>query len=508
MTGRFLQILLIFLLGANISFGEQLFLFGQSNSTKVLAKVGNLKIFADEFVNSYTFAPQIVKAEKSPKLRYLEAMINEKLLYLYAKKIKIDTMRQVREWYGSIFNDLMTEQMYKEQILPLVKIDSAKVDTVINQKILHIRLRWIFSKDYSKAKEIFSKQNPDFFNSEYLKQFKDGVKKQDRYLEITRFALGLRNPALAKIIDTLTVGRISAPIRRKDGWYVFKIDKAWKDIIVDRGEFLKLKNEAVIVVKKNEMDRLSDLFVKKIFDSERPTILRIPLNITVGYLANLLLDKEKYKEWKVSGFLKEALAKAKIKKKGEVNNLTLVKFKSGSVSISDFLSWCNPRFQYLRFGKSSFDDFYSSVEQFVWRMLRDNFLALKARQAGYDRSPEVVRQAAWWKEKIVFSALRNKLLSSIMLKNGEVKNSLPEKQDEKQLSKKLDAEMFRLLRKLKRDYKISINKNLLNKLNVEENKDKKINFYIVKQGGLIPRTPYPIIDAGWKHWGKLVGEKN
>jgi hypothetical protein len=34
----------------------------------------------------------------------------------------------------------------------------------------------------------------------------------------------------------------------------------------------------------------------------------------------------------------------------------------------------------------------------------------------------------------------------------------------------------------------------------EENNPNAIDFYFVKRGGLIPRTPYPILDIYWTAW--------
>jgi len=53
----------------------------------------------------------------------------------------------------------------------------------------------------------------------------------------------------------------------------------------------------------------------------------------------------------------------------------------------------------------------------------------------------------------------------------------------------------------KKKYKISINKDVLNKIKVSSENDKNaIDMYIVKRGNLIPRLAYPSIDNDWASW--------
>jgi len=64
--------------------------------------------------------------------------------------------------------------------------------------------------------------------------------------------------------------------------------------------------------------------------------------------------------------------------------------------------------------------------------------------------------------------------------------------------------MNKLMRRvldLKQKYKITINENLLQNLQLtDENDPDAIEFYAVKKGGLIPRQPYPTIDWDWQLW--------
>ena len=73
-------------------------------------------------------------------------------------------------------------------------------------------------------------------------------------------------------------------------------------------------------------------------------------------------------------------------------------------------------------------------------------------------------------------------------------------QDEK-MQLKVTRSLWNRINKLRSKYDVKINFNILEKISVsEENNPKAIDLYIVKKGGLIPRTPYPTVDNDWINW--------
>ncbi len=472
---------------------------------KPVATVGAIKIYPNEFMNGFDYGPAFIRKMKNPRLSYLKYMINEKLLALYGLNIKSDTLAEVKETYNAFSHDLATEEMFKNEILPKVKVNDTEIDTVINQKILHLKIKWLFYQTQKPKIIILEKLNDKYyFDSVFSAQLKNGVNKDERELNITRYQLGLRNSEVAKIIiDTLTIGKISEPFYKEQGWYIFKLEKAWKDIIVNEGEYSRLKSEAITAVKKNKMDALSDIYVKKIMVNYSPSIKRIPLNITVAFIADFMLSKKKYKDWNVSSFLSKAVQKSGIKTPLQANQLSLIQYNNGNISIRQFLIWFRTRIEYIKLNKSNFDSFYASIEQMVWRMTRDRFLTIEAEKKGYDKNPDVTEQEKWWREKILYSAARNSLSKAVILKFNE-KNltgndtSLTARQE---INFQLGVKIFRTLQKMKAKYHVTINHNLLNSLKLFDEKDKRaVDFYTVKKGGLIPRNPYPTIDHEWKNW--------
>jgi len=107
--------------------------------------------------------------------------------------------------------------------------------------------------------------------------------------------------------------------------------------------------------------------------------------------------------------------------------------------------------------------------------------------------------------QIVYSAVKKEIEESVVLEEEEVKynslESLDVKSNEEKINTEITRRLFLKLNKLKSEFEININENVLEKINVsEESNPKAIDFYTVKKGGLIPRTPYPTIDFEWINW--------
>ena len=132
-------------------------------------------------------------------------------------------------------------------------------------------------------------------------------------------------------------------------------------------------------------------------------------------------------------------------------------------------------------------------------MLRDKLLSELALKRGFYKDESVVEQSKWWEDKIVYSAVKNEIVQSVLLKEKEVK--LDDKSNSDETDQKILRKILLKLNELKAKYKVSINEDVLEKVKVsEENNPRAIDLYTVKKGGLIPRTAYPSIDFDWINW--------
>jgi len=468
----------------------------------VVASVGNIKISIDEFINCYEFGPAFYKKVKNSKKVFINHLINEKLLALDAYSRKLDTLPEVKNLFNEFEADIATEELFREEILSKVTYTNEEIDTVAKQKLIEVELQWIYSSLEQEIKLIYDSLNAGIdFQKFFNKQFNDSVYYEDRYLKSNRYMLGMKNKELAKVIDTLHVNSISKPLKSYDGWYIVKLMNINYPLIVNESEQNRIMTEAKTALIKRKMDELSDIYVHSLMIKANPIIKRKAFQILRSYLAMYHLPKDIYEKWNLSEKLKEALYAYK---DSDIKNITLVEMSDSKITLNDFINWYRVRDEYIKLDKRSFADYSRSLENIIWRMVRDKLLTDEARKKGYFERKIVREQSKWWKDKILYSTVKNELINSILIEKKEMKN-LDKNSGNKSYSDIIEDELtkkvFHKLNELKKKYSVTINENLLKSIKVSEEDDvKAIDLYIVKRGNLVPRTPYPTIDNYWVRW--------
>ncbi len=469
----------------------------------MVAEVGPLKITAEEFIYSYEFGPTFLKRKDNSKLSHLNYMINEKLLALDGYEKGLMEKEFVKGINGDIESDLVTEELFKKEILPKVDITDSEIEKVIDKKLSEYEIRWLYASNTEILQNyLLQLTNGIAFDTLFAAQINDIVFMDDRQMKSSLYSIYVKNPIFAQIIDTLSAGSVSAPIHNDDGWYIIKIDNIWKNLITNESEYNKLKSESIEAITKSKADALSDQYVKNLFDRENPIIKRDGFNVLRSYIGKFILTNEKYSEWELDKKLDASLFNLGLKRGDKYTGLTLVIAENSKISLDEFIIWYRNREQYLKFSKNDLIGFSKSLENLVWLMVRDKFLTSQAYKNGYDKDEWVQKQASWWRDKISYSAYRNELANSVVLNYEEMRVLNENNKSESEIvSQELSKKIFNKVQELKKKYTININYDVLNKIEVSsENEKKAIEMYIVKRGNLIPRPAFPSIDNDWASW--------
>lgn len=491
-------------------------LFFEKNGKKlsgneIVATIDSINITAIEFFYSYESGPSFSKRNENSKNTYMKYMIYEKLLALDAYNQKLIEKDHAKEMFIDIESDLASEELFKDEILSKVKVTEEEIDTVVNQKQIELELKWLYSINKNEIDEYSKLLNEGVtFDSLFHLQINDSIALDQRQMTISLFDLKKKNPSLAQIIETLPVGNLSSPIHTDDGWYLVKFDNLIQNLITTEAELNKLRNESIEALTKRKMDYLSDQYVNKLFTEENPIIKRGPFNILRSYFGKRVLSEKKYKEWELDKKLENAIYNLGLSGHDKYTRIKLVEGSNKEYSLDEFLNWFWNRELYIKFSKNNLIEFSNSLENLIWRMVRDKMLAREAYEKGYYENDWVKMQSNWWSDKIAYSALRNKLSNTIGL-YAELKKKLDteeinlsngnDKTEVLQLNEELSKKILYKILELKEKYKVRVNQDIIDKINVSAENDKKaIDMYIIKNGGLIPRPAYPAIDNDWGSW--------
>jgi hypothetical protein len=472
---------------------------------RVVANVGNLKITADELKKGYDFGPAFYKREKKSKDIYLKFLINEKLLAQDGYNRKVDTVKQVVDMFKAFHDDLITDELFNDEIFSKIKAENPEIDSVISQKQLELSIKWIYTQNKEEAISYSASLHKGAnFDSLFVRQSSDSTVMNNRRLNTNLYELKNNNPVMAKILDTLKTGNVSLPIHAYDGWYLVKLEDISRNIITTESEENKLRSESIEAVKMNKMNLLSDQYVNNLLNMEKPVIRKDEFNILRSFIGNYLLPKKKFEDWQLAEKMDSALSTLKIKDKEKISLLTVVDLKNGTVTLAEVLNWFWTRDQYIKLNEEDLLKYSFSLKQMIWRMVRDKLLVAEADKRNISERQSVKDQERWWKDKIVYSYVKNELSNEVSINNKEIpaaKNDADQLRHADELSFELSKKILYKLNTLKQKISVNINSDVLNSINVtEENDPKAIELYIVKKGGLIPRTPFPAIDNDWKSW--------
>ena len=465
---------------------------------EVLAKVGNKNITVREFISGYEFGPAFYKKIKNSKDVYLKYLLDEKLLALDGYSEGYNDSARVKELYKAIQSDLTTEQLFKQDIQKDVKISKGKIDEAVRDKQFTYNIKWLYAPNKDSLSFFESGlSNKISFDSLYKMQLNDSVFYDQRSMKIDKFKLSIRNPQLAKVADTLKVNEISAPVKAPDGWYIVMITDIWKNEIVTATMLQKDEYDASTALEMQQMDSLSDAYVHNMMLNHNPVIQARAFDLLRSYMGSYELPPNLYKKWNLDKRMKSEVQNFDSLNDENLGKIPLVVLNDTTFTMANFINWYRLRDEYLKFNQANFNSFSASLESLIWQMVRDNLLTRRAYGRGLQNMEIVKQQSSWWKDKIVYSIMRDKIANSVGL-NIESPAQRMKIFDKKQ---EIVDKTNEILDKLKTKYKISINKKLLDKITVQDDDNPHaIDTYIVRKGGIFPHPAYPSIDFNWREW--------
>ena len=491
-------------------------------ATTVVARVGPAAITAREFLLSYEFGPAFVKRQKNSKRRYLEFMVNEKLLALDAADRGARSSPDVKRSMSEIEGDLATEELYRDDVLNTVRLSGKEIRDAIAGERIHYSIRWL----YASTREGIEQYRRILmhgvgFDSAFTIQLGDSISADLRSWDATRFKMRTVRPAIAAVVDTLKPRTASAPIEGPDGWYIVSLRDVSIDAITTESEAMQQREDARRALTQQKADSLSDIYINRIMLANSPVIERRAFDLLSAYLAQFWLPKEMRAPMLKGLSVDQETALSAIADVGRFGKEPLVKMKNRSVALERFLSWYRAREFILRLRATSVRAYQLSLQQMVWRMVRDGLLIEQAMKRGMEKRESVRTQKVWWEEKTLYALEKKKLADSIALDdakllryyrdhrgsyrgaNGDTLSIEVAKEQVRSdcYTAELTSRLLHRLISLKRKYQVRIYDEALAGLPVEnENDPRAIDAYFAKKSGTFPHPAFPSIDYDWQGW--------
>lgn len=485
--------------------------------SSIVATVGSYRISTDDLLTSFEFGPAFVKRHRDPLREHLKYMIYERLFALEAEQNGLKTVDFVKDRIHALQEDGAVEQLYRQDILSKVKLSDEQILDDTRKAKITVSLRWIYSPIKTEAAKIEKLiSSGASFDSLFVMQLDSTISTDSRSLQSTLLKLERNNPELAKTVSVLTVGKISAPVQGKDGFYIFRLDKAEQNPITTESEFIELKNQAIEIRTKVIADGFADQYVKNIMKPNNPVIKADGFNILRAYLADKGLSRDAKVKWEIPATFMTEAGPQPIRNSGKFLNRPLVTFGGRTITIREYAQWYDIR--QFQFDTRSLDAFNSSVKKTIWKMVQDKLLSEEAYKRGLDKLPFVANETSKWQAKLLYLSQRAALARTINTSDSVLKKyyTVHKKQYKNVQGNVMEFELVResvkgdyfgseetfllikTIESLKKKYSIIINEELLKQLAKKALSDSQaIETIFYKPGGTFPRVAFPTIDEAW-----------
>ena len=489
----------------------------------VVARVGPASITAREFFFNYLFGPSFVKKRPDSRRRHLDFMLHEKLLALGEEaKGKIQD-RRVEENLLAVEGDVATEELYRDDVLSRVRVTEQEIDSAVHRQSVEVSMRWLYAREEQDARtRSQALRNGASFDSLFFMQFSDSnLQRDDRMMRTTLFGLMQRNGAMSRIAEGLSAGMPSGPVRGADGWYILQVDSLWTNVITTGSADAEMRLSALRAVTQMNADSISDAYIRQMMLDADPVIQRRTLDILRAHLGERVLTPETFTAWDLAGRFRAEQSPVDYAYVEQHEEDVLVTLRGKTITLGQFLRWYRMRETALKLRLTSPQAFFLSLEDLVWRMVRDELLVERARNRRLHERPEVSTQVRWWKDKLLYQVAKDSLRRAIgwtdstlqayyaahprsfrdssgnVLPFGFVRDDVLREWYALTLSERI----VRRLAELRRQFPVTVDEDALKRIPVDaENNPRAIDIVAAKKGGTFPRPAFPTIDPFWQTW--------
>ena len=392
-----------------------LLIYPQQND-KALAKIGNIEISEQQFLERYELTPVLGKEIKSDeqalKKEVLYSLIAEKLFSLAARDMNLDTAEVVSgtlQQYKKIF---VRDALYKKEIK-----DKAKntADSLLNdyiRKASEVWFTFIAAQNENEINNIYEVLNTGVPFDSVSTMF-------NKASDTLKTRVGDHDPAIENIIFNTAESRYTKPLEMNGIWYILKIVKRINPVLThlngweqEYKRLLKIAEERAegIYYKKY----MSHFFSDKTIKADGNLLKDFAAEVSIILSAKAQSRKSDTDKVFINNI---DLLKIENELKDKKLNENFCKLNGTPVKFKDFISY----FKFEQIGTSMVD--YNSVLNLLnsktRQFIEQELLAEEGFKEGLDKLPEVQEHYNMWRDNYYFYIVQSMFNDSTSVSDVE-----------------------------------------------------------------------------------------
>lgn len=395
--------------------------FPQSFIDKNVARVGNLSIDDQEFLERYEMTPGFNRHRKSTiesqKIEFLFSLIAEKLWALEAIDRGMDTTEVIKFTTESFTKMFVRDALFKKEIQEISQATDEEILDGYYKSMSKLYVNFLFSDDLEEINFLHKLLN-DGISFDSILAESDEKAEQPTPIEIV---FGQMDESVEEILFNLKVNEYTKPILTPDGWYIFKL--------VNRSEQLMSGNtskEDVMKTVKKTLEARKMIDNQKEFYAEFFRDKKVEINpelfeTLARNISTLFEYKKKNYQIKENELIN--LETPDILKMEEVFgskllNSNFILLDEDPITFGEYLRMLI--FDGYHASDYKLNFIRASLDSRVRRDVEKELLYREGKERGYDNLPEVKREIETWRENYLFQALKAQYGDSVQVSEEEV----------------------------------------------------------------------------------------
>jgi parvulin-like peptidyl-prolyl isomerase len=394
--------------------------FSQNLLNKNVARVGNLEISDEEFLERYEMTPgfnqQRKSTQESNKIDFLFTLIAEKLWALEALNRNLDTSEAIKFSTKAFEKMFIRDALFKREISDKITITDKEINAGLNKYTTKLYVNFLFSEDVNEINSLFKLLITGIPFDSILAESPEKAEQ----LKPMEIVYGQMEEGLERNLYELKISENTRPILTPDGWYIFNlVNRSNSTLLSEKDKEDALKSVRKIIEARKSIDLqkefYANFFKNKKVDIDPEIFEDLAQEISSIFekkKKNLALDSTLI-NLDVNDVLKirSDLGKTKL-------NQIFIKFKTDPILTNDYIN--SLIFDGFNDKEYKINFIRAALDKRVRSDIEKELLYREGLARGYNNLPEVKQDVELWREHYLFEIIRDQYSDSVKVSDDEV----------------------------------------------------------------------------------------
>jgi parvulin-like peptidyl-prolyl isomerase len=395
--------------------------FTQDLLNKSVARVGNLKISDQEFLERYEMTPGFNRQRKnsteSNKIEFLFTLVAEKLWAIEALNRNLDTTEAIKFSTKAFEKMFVRDALFKKEIRDKIIITDQELSAGLVKNSTKLYVNFLFSEDAEEINSLYNLINDGVPFDSILAESPE----KEEQISPMEIVFGQMDESVEDILYNLKIGENTKSILTPDGWYIFKLVNRSAELLMnEKDKEDAVKNVKKIIEARKLIDKQQEFYAK--FFRNKKVDVNPQIFESLAKEISTIFEKEKKSLAIADSELIYLSIEDVSKIKSDFGNAILsenfIKLEKDPITTREYLN--SLIFDGFNSKDYKINIIRASLDQRVQRDIEKELLYREGFAREYNKLPEVKRDVELWREHYLFEMIKDQFRDSVNVTENEV----------------------------------------------------------------------------------------